>query len=450
MPTARNEVHMKILFVYPNVDTKNVRSFPYAIGCLSAFLKQHGQEAELLTFQHDIPKDALWSHIGNSEPDLIAFSTVTLQWANTRKYAAIIKEKFHVPVICGGVHPSFRPEEVIADANIDMVCIGEGEYALLEVMNRLENRGDLSTIPNIWVKNEAGTVFRNEPAPLIEDLDALPYPDRGLMPYQEVIGENRSEPILITSKGCPYNCTFCCNSAMKRLYKGKGKFLRQRSPDNVIGEIAALKEKYAFRSLNFYDEAFGYDPQWLKRFCEIYEREFRLPFGAMVRAETMDRETFRMMRKAGLELIYIGIESGNEEFRRDIMGRRMSNETLLQTCRDAQAEGIQIWTLNMVGVPGETPARIRDTMELNRRINPDFVNISIFQPFPGTQLYDECVKNNYIIKDYPSNLFDESILELPSISPEELKREYLEFRQLADEIRESHEEKGRRIRLVNI
>lgn len=441
---------MKVLFIYHNFDTKNVRSFPYAIGCLSAFLKKHGHQTELLSFQHEMSKDELLSYIGKSEPGLIAFSTVTLQWANTRKYAAIIKEKFKAPVICGGVHPSFRPEEVISDPNIDMICIGEGEYPLLEVMNRLENRGDLSTIPNIWVKNEAGRVFRNDTGQLIEDLDSLPFPDRELMPYQEVIDENRSEPILVTSKGCPYNCTFCCNSAMKQLYKGKGKYLRQRSPENVLAEIRSLKEKYRIRSLNFYDEAFGYHRQWLEKFCEIYESEIRLPFGAMVRAETMDRETFRMMRKAGLELIYIGIESGNEEFRRDIMGRKMSNETIIQTCKDAQAEGIQVWSLNMVGVPGETPERIRDTMELNRRINPEFINISVFQPFPGTKLYDECVKNNYIIKDYPSNLFDESILDLPTISREELSRGYREFQQMADEIRGAHEKNGNRIRLVNI
>ena len=441
---------MKVLFVYHNVDTKNVRSFPYAIGCLSAFIKRHGHESELLTFQHEISNDELWSYIGQSSPDLIAFSTVTLQWANTRKYASIIKEKFQVPILCGGVHPSFKPEEVIADSNIDMICIGEGENPLLEVMNRMENKGDLSTISNIWVKNTEGTVFKNEIAPLIEDLDSLPFPDRDLMPFADVIRENKSEPILITSKGCPYNCTFCCNNAMKRLYKGKGKFLRQRSPENVIEEIGGLKDKYNIQSLNFYDEAFGYNHKWLERFCDIYGSEFRFPFGAMVRVETMNRSTFKMMRKAGLEIIYIGIESGDETFRRDIMGRKMSNESIIQTCRDAQAEGIQVWTLNMVGVPGETPERIKDTMALNKTINPEFINISIFQPFPGTQLYDECVEKNYIVKDYPPSLFDESILDLPTISPDALKQGYLEFKELADEIREAHEKNGRFIRLVNV
>jgi len=442
---------MKVLFVYHNVDTKNVRSFPYAIGCLSAFLKKHGHETELLIFQNEPTEDELLSHVGLYDPDLIAFSTVTLQWSETKKYAKIIKKKFDVPIICGGMHPTFMPEDVIDESSINMVCIGEGEEALLEVVNCLENNGDLSIIPNMWIKNKEGTIFRNAPRRLIEDLDSMPFPDREIMPYDELLRENKSEPIFITSKGCPYNCTFCCNSAIKRLYRGKGRYVRQRSPENIIREIGEFKDKYSLDSLNFYDEAFGFNRKWLKKFCQMYESEFRLPFGAMVRAETMDRDTFHMMRKAGLAIIYIGVESGNEELRKSILGRKMSNETIIRTCRDARAEGIQVWSLNMVGLPGETVENIRETMELNRIINPTFVNISMFQPFPGTKLYEQCMADNYIKRDYPVNLFEEyTVLDLPNITNDELMGAFREFKDLADEIRIASEKEGEFITLVNI
>ncbi len=441
---------MKVLFVYHNIDTKNIRHFPFAIGTLSALLKQHGHETELLYIQNGISEDALLSFVGSVNPDLIAFSTVTLQWRYTKKYARIIKTRFDVPIVCGGIHPTFMPQEVISEPSINMLCIGEGEYALLDVVNCLESNGDLSIISNIWVKNEDGTVFRNGIRGLIQELDSMPFPDREMVPYQEILDESKTEPTFITSRGCPYNCTFCSNSAIKQLYRGKGRYVRQRSPENVIREIAELRDRYRFNSLNFYDEAFGFNHEWLKRFCRLYEGELSMPFGAFIRAETMDRETLHMMRRAGLALIYLGVESGNEEIRRNVMGRKVSNETIIRTCQDARAEGIQVWTFNMVGVPGETVDTIHETMDLNRIIDPHFASVSIYQPFPGTKMYDHCLGHNYIKKNYSTSLYEDSVLELPTITHEELLRSFREFQELSSEIRLEHEKKGNRIFLADI
>jgi len=439
---------LKLLFIYHNIDTGNVRHFPYAIGALSAHLKRHGHETELLYIQSTISESELLQAVGRSDPDLIAFSTVTLQWQHTKKCARIIKTVFKVPIICGGPHPTHMPEEVIAEESIDMLCIGEGEEALQDVADRLENNGDLSTIANIWVKNEAGTVFRNPIRDLVDDLDRHAYPDRELLPYQDLLDESRTEPIFITSRGCPYNCAFCSNSAIKALYRGKGRYVRQRSVDSVVDEILRLRERYRFETLNFYDEAFGFNRKWIHRFCDRYGSEIGYPFGAFIRAETMDRPTFHRMAKAGLRLIYIGVESGNEHLRRDMMNRRMSNETIIQTCRDAMAEGIQVWTFNIVGIPGETEETIRETMALNRIINPHFASISIYQPFPGTRLYDVCKANGYIKKDYASNFYEDSVLELPTISHRALMQGFQEFKELAQEMRINHEKAGDKIFLV--
>lgn len=441
---------MKVLFIYHNMETHNIRHFPFGIGTLSAYLKKHGHDVQMLYLQEEMEENVLLNHVGTVNPDLIGFSVVTHQWENAKRYSKMIKKVFQVPIICGGTHPTFLPEEVISEPSVNMVCVGEGEYAMLDVLDRMENGGDLSTIPNIWVKNESGDVFKNDVRGLVQDLDSLPFPDRELVPFQDIISECNTEPVFMASRGCPYNCTFCSNSATKALYRGKGNYVRQRSPENVIQEILELRDKYTFDTLNFYDECFAYNRKWTHRFCELYQSEIGYPFGCFIRAETMDRETFHLLRQAGLSLIYLGIESGNEELRRKVMNRKVSDERIIKACRDAQAEGIQVWTYNIVGIPGETIETIRQAMELNRIINPNFVSVSIYQPLPGTKLYEECIKNNYIKRGFARSFYEDSVLDLPTITHDDLIKWYKEFQKLSAEIKTEHEKKGVKLFLADV
>jgi len=441
---------MRVLFVYVNIESHSLKHFPQGIGILSAVLKKNGYETDMLYIDEHINDDILLSHIGNYDPHLIAFSVVTAQWQFVQKFAAVIKTKFKAPILCGGAHPTFDPEDTISDPSINMVCVGEGEYPLLDVLDRMKNGGDLSSIPNIWVKNDEGQVFKNPVRELIADLDSLPFTDRSIMDYQEVINKSNTEPVIMSSRGCPYNCTFCSNSAIKALYRGKGRYVRQRSPENVIAEIRAMREKYEFNTLNFYDECFGYNKKWIMRFCELYKAEFRYPFGCFIRAEASDAETFEMMADAGLSLIYLGVESGNEHLRKNVMNRKVDDSRIIKACREAQAAGIQVWTFNIVGIPGETVETIDEAMNLNRLINPHFVSVSIFQPLAGTKLYDVCVENNYIQRDYKGSFYDDTVLTLPTITHEDLLKKYKEFQALSMEIRLAHEAKGDKIFLADI
>lgn len=441
---------MRVLFIYVNIESHNIKHFPHGIGILSAVLKKHGHETDTLYINEYMHEDALLSHIGRFDPHLIAFSVVTAQWQFVQEFAAVIRTKFQAPILCGGAHPTFDPAGTINDPNVNMVCVGEGEYPLLDVLERMQNGGDLSTIPNIWVKNEAGQVFSNPVRDLIADLDTLPFTDRDILNYQDIIDKSRTEPVIMSSRGCPYNCTFCSNSAIKALYRGKGRYVRQRSPENLIAEIRAMREKYEFNTLNFYDECFGYNPSWIKRFCELYKAEFRYPFGCFIRAEASDAETFKMMADAGLSLIYIGVESGNEQLRRNVMNRKVGDERIIRACREAREAGIQVWTFNIVGIPGETVDTIDEAMNLNRIINPHFVSVSIFQPLPGTKLHQVCVDNNYIQRAYTGSFYDDSTLVLPTITRDDLLRKFREFQALSTEIRLAHEARGEKIFLADI
>jgi radical SAM superfamily enzyme YgiQ (UPF0313 family) len=442
---------MKVLFVYLNLETYNLKHFPPGIGVLSAFVKQYGHLTECLYVNDDMQDNSILSVVGNYDPDLIAFSVVTHQWDYVKKYAALIKTKFQAPIICGGAHPTFHPGEVIADPNINFACVGEGEYPLIDILECMKTGGDLSAIPNIWVRNDQGEVFENKPRPLIKNLDTIPFPDRDLLPFQEIVDSCNTEPVIMASRGCPYNCTFCSNSAYKAIYKRIGNWVRQRSPENVIEEIREMNQKYSINTLNFYDECFGYNKNWIKIFCKLYKAEFNFPFGCFIRAETMDRETFHMMADAGLSLIYLGVESGNEEIRYNVMNRKVPDDRIITACMDAKAEGIQVWTYNIVGVPGETVETIEETMELNRKINPHFVSISLFQPMPGTKLYDECIEKKYFSGLTSSkNFYDDFSLNLPTITHKDLIAKFREFQNLSNEIRMAHEKNGEKIFLADI
>ena len=441
---------MKVLFIYSNIGTMNVKHYPFPIGVLSAIIKGNGHQAEMIYLQDEVPEKELLADIGSIDPDLIAFTVVTHQWETVKRYVRMIRTVFQAPIICGGPHPTYLPETVIAEPGINMVCVGEGDLAIVDLLQRMETGGDLSSIPNIWAKNENGDVFRNEIRPLVKDLDGLPFPDRQIVPFQEIIDSCNTEPVFMASRGCPYNCTFCSNSAIKKLYAGKGVWVRKRSPQNVIDEIGELRSRYRFETANFYDECFGYDRKWLRSFCELYKREFGYPFGCFIRAETMDRDGFKMLRKAGLSLIYLGIESGNETLRRKVMNRQVSDDRIIQACRDAQAEGIQVWTYNIVGIPGETVDTIKEAMELNRLINPNFVSVSIFQPLPGTQLYEECIQHNYITRTMGHSFYEDSALDLPTIKHADLISGFKAFQKLSEDIRLAHEIKGEKIFLADI
>ena len=176
---------MKVLFIYPDICIASGR-FQEGIGYMSAVLKKAGHSTSLLHIEKELSRKELWDSVGSFAPDLIGFSATTNQYPYVEQYAGWVKERFDVPIVCGGIHPTMSPEEVIADKHIDMVCIGEGEYPLLELADGLENGKNICGIKNLWVK-EAGTVHRNEMRPLIANLDELPFPDRDLFRYGDML-----------------------------------------------------------------------------------------------------------------------------------------------------------------------------------------------------------------------------------------------------------------------
>src|SRR3989338_7201991 len=256
---------------------------------LSAYLKKHGHQCDMLIENGE--KD-FFGEVRKSAPDLIAFSCTTgiNTWAI--KTAAKIKKFMDVPVIMGGHHPTFYPE-VINSSPIDIICKGDGEEAILELVEKLEKKKSITKIKNLYVKRkEKGKeiVYANPLGNLVENLNSLPVLDRSLYRRYSFIMKQRNYRT-ITGRGCPYNCTFCFNKSIKEMYAGKGRYVRRRSISNVIEELVWAKNNFKITSIDFQDDTFVYDfKNWLEPFLIESPEQIPLPFPCCVRAPLLADE----------------------------------------------------------------------------------------------------------------------------------------------------------------
>jgi len=248
----------------------------------------------------------------------------------------------------------------------------------------------------------------------------------------------------MASRGCPFRCTYCCNTVLSDLVGGNARWVRQRTVDDVLAEVEDVHRRFPdLKTLIFMDEIFTHKKKWVKEFCEKYKARFSTPFQVFLRVETVDREIMEWMKDAGLYSIIVGVESGNEEIRREVLNRKMTNDRIIKVFQWADELGLETWDFNMIGVPGDTEETIRDTMELNRVIKPHHLQISIFYPFPGTPLYDRCVEEGLAKVDESTSVFhSKPVLDLPTISRDRLLELHKEFVAVGHQIEATKSAKG--------
>jgi radical SAM superfamily enzyme YgiQ (UPF0313 family)/SAM-dependent methyltransferase len=423
---------MKVLFIYTNIGTLNAYHYNHGVGALSAALKKAGHQT-IMHYYEELPeREQFLSNMKEIEPGLVCFSFGSHQWFFIRKLAGWLAESYQVPTVAGGPHATHAPDEVISHPGISMVCRGESEEAIVELVETLGSNKDISSIQNLWVKN-GESIVRNDVRLLISDLDKLPFSDRELFDIElvlreNVFEENVNEITLMAGRGCPLNCTYCCNNALMKLYKGKGPYVRFRSVENVMEEIDLLAKRYKFDTLYFEDDVFTIKREWVEEFCKSYRNAFRFPFNIYARVEQLDKDLLALLKDAGLYNVRVGIESGNEKIRREVMNRRMTNEQIERMFEWLHDLDIRARTFNIVGVPGDTSETIRDTIRLNERVKPDHVQVSIFYPYPGTKLYQECQSKGYLSNEERSSFFDEeSVLDIPELPRGKIKELYNEL-----------------------
>ncbi|MDO8558893.1 MAG: radical SAM protein [bacterium] len=416
---------MKILFIFPQVGSAGLWSV--GIASMSAVLKKAGHEVDLFEID-DLKQQAdLLRRIKENQPDAIGISTNSHQFLYARKIARTIKEVCQIPIFVGGVHIILFPNSLEKEEAFDGVCLGEGEEAFLELINKMQKGEDYFNTKNFWFRND-NKIIKNEPMGLVGNLDELPFPDRHIFRYFIKYRQKEIMPRFIFSRGCPFNCTYCCNHALKQKYAGLGKYLRFRSVDKAIEEIRDLKQNYNFRHIKLDDDTFSLNKNWLLEFCDKLPKNFDMTFECNIRPGSVDDESLAALKAGGCSMIKVGIESGNELLRKEALGRSISNQDIIELFKKAKKLGLKTYSFNIIGIPGETKKSVKEAVDLNVQLRPDFMQVSVFYPYPGTTLGERCQKEGLIRNDSADTYFKKSILELPTISKKEIESAVKNFK----------------------
>jgi radical SAM superfamily enzyme YgiQ (UPF0313 family) len=348
-------------------------------------------------------------------------SATTRQWLRTRDVLGGLRRVSNVPVIVGGLHATFSPEDVLRHDGIDYVCLGEGEAALLDLVNALEAGENPDCIANIWVKGGTRPLLRNP----IEPLDSVPFLARDMM------DERWGVRHVTTQRGCPFPCTFCAARMYDKLYASADttNYGRRRSHASVLAELAELRAQGPLNYVIFLDDTFTINHPWVREFCEFYGREFAVPFSLNARVETVNEAMLNELAAAGCKHIVYGVESGSERVRREIMKRSASNQRFRDVFRWTREAGIMATANYIVGTPGETRAEMAETIALHHDLQPVDFGVFVFYPYPGTELFQLCQARGYLPEDYltrPAN-HRQSILNLPDVTQADIAAVYDEW-----------------------
>jgi anaerobic magnesium-protoporphyrin IX monomethyl ester cyclase len=331
-------------------------------------------------------------------PDVIGFSTMTWAASKFAKLSAIIRERLpNSHIVCGGVHATLGVNRLMAKyPQIDYTIIGEGEISMVELVKKLENGGEIRTVPGIYYR-ENGILKQGAPRRIISDLDALPFPALDLvkMEWYGHFGGFQFPKLaaMVSSRGCPFACTFCTCS------KFAGRRWRSRSPENVVDEI---EERIAegYRTIFFVDDCFTVSKKRVEAISKlIRKRRVEVDWLCEGRVDQIDYQMTRNMIMSGCRLLYLGMESANQRTL-NTLNKRITPQMSIQAAKTARRAGMEaILGTFILGAPGETVKEIQNTIDFTLKLDIDFPQLNILIAVPGTDLWNQLVAEGHIDDD---------------------------------------------------
>ncbi|MCK5522783.1 MAG: radical SAM protein [Thiomargarita sp.] len=450
---------MKVLLLYPNL--RGMYVMPTAVAIFSALLKQDNHEVRLFdTTYWEFPEDGIVNHdkykaatlqvqpyqkakkqvplyttnvyeefnkeVAAYEPDLIACSATEDLFPYAMKLLRNLRTKGKAKTILGGLFATFAPNKAIQPPEIDIICLGEGEYPLQELCKRIDKGQSYTDIPNLWVKQD-GVVIKNKMTSLT-DIDHLPLLDLEIFDesryYRPFAGKIYRTIPVETHRGCPYKCTYCNSPAQERLYKKENlQFSRLKSIESLRRDLLFYKNEGQAEYLFFWANTFlALSNQYLEELAEMYISEIGLPFWCQTRPETLSEKRVQILKKMGLNSITLGIEHGNPQFREKILGRKISNKVIMDSVHRLADYDIKFYVDNIIGLPTETRELAFDTIRLSKQIPTMDRNMFTFSPFHGTPLRDLAENMGYIDSNLiASSIIGMSVLNMPQFSKEAIE-----------------------------
>lgn len=391
---------------------------------ISSILKQEGHHVALATLQSnpemqgELGKDdpegyhappgsvpgkdfkALLELVKSYGPDLIGIGFTSSFPGLAEKVTHLLRTVSKAPIAWGGVDPTANPDTSILTA--DIVCIGEGDGAVVDLTRRMAAGQEYTDIPNLWVR-KGDQIFKNDIRPLITDLDSLPFadfePEDKYWISEGQVHVNKYHPKthlttnfpIVTTRGCPYSCTYCCNGMYRNLYGGKD-YVRMRSVKNVIDELTQYLSKHPeIRWIEIFDDVFGSKQEWVEEFAEEYARKVRLPFWGFTYPAFVKPGLVAAMKKAGVGFIVMGVQSGSQRILKDIYRRNNSNQRVLEAAKMLMDAGIMLLIDLIDGNPFENEEDNWQTLELMLQMPTGFLiqpinPLTFFRNYPLTEI----------------------------------------------------------------
>jgi len=421
---------VKIAFVYMN----NVGNVGRGAGYVYASILRNEYEVEFFDTAY-VGIRELSVEVMTGGFDLLAISSTSLFFPAVLELVKRVKKEIRgIKVLLGGIHATILGGEILRENPlIDFVCVGEGESFIGDFLNNWKDE-NWESVKNLCYRRD-GRVMCNRMREA-EDLAELPEFPWGV--FRRVVNE-KGWIYVNATRGCPFRCAYCCNGVYLEKY-GRG-YLRQRPVESVIEEMKFLKEKYAPRLFYFGDEMIFTNKEYAVELFERIKKEIAVPYGFMTRVEYLDEEMMGVLKRTGCEYVAMGVECGNEEYRTKRLKRHCTNEQIVRAFQLCKREGIETCSFNMIGWPTERDDELCwDTIKLNERAEPGEEQWTWFYPFPGTEMYRECMEKGMIDgKVNTVSYHDGSVLTIHRDKPRNPK-EYL--KRLKNERKEIVDEKG--------
>lgn len=362
-----------------------------SIHYLAGALRDANIEYQL--FIEDLEED-FYGELVKYNPSFVAYSLFIEEESSAFEYFRKVKELIpHVRTLVGGPFTLLFPE-ICRKKEVDFVFRGDGEFTLPRFVRMMEAGKSVKDVDGICFVDENGHEYRNDNLRLVE-INGLPKPDRDLY-YKYDALRNKSRKIFIAARGCPYQCTFCYNAELAGFFKGR--YWRQRDIQDVIEEIRYVKETYGLKWVHFQDGTFNANKKWLRSFLEAYSGADLPQFLCNMRAETIDEEIVRLLKKAGCNRITFGIQSGNPRIRREVAGRSSTDEQIIEACRLCKKYGIRVGVDIIFGWPGETLEEALDTIRLCRMVDVETYSSNVLVFYPGLRVTRYAYESGYIEK----------------------------------------------------
>jgi hypothetical protein len=367
--------------------------------------------------------------IKRDKPDVIGVSTNTMYMQYVKPVIREVKERYGLKVILGGHHASIYPEQTMEIPHVDAVCIGDGEFALKEYLDRLEKGLSMSGLAGIWTR-ENGTVIKNSGGKFIDNIDDFPMPDWSLWDDIEKYYYHLGALYHIGSRGCPYKCTYCDAHGIADAVPGK--YFRLRNPVTYAREIAELWRTHRGRRFppklaHLFDPVFTINSDWVEKFCAEYRRQgmaqdFR--FSAFSRIDNLDEDKIKVLARGGCAILRVGIEAGNDNIRNEVYKKNISTEQILRITDLCRENGINLTAYYILGGPGESRATLKQTLALARKINSARSAFFVYKPFTQDAIEQIKAMGCQLLMDRwanADNITFDAVVKLKDMTPRQVE-----------------------------